>query len=57
MKNITYVTLGMHICFQRSICDAKIAYLDDIADLKILPYGLHFPEVMSFTKFIKYVDG
>ena len=24
------------------ICDAKIAYLDDIADLEILPYGLHF---------------
>ena len=27
----------------------KIAYLDDIANLEILPYGLHFSEVMSFT--------
>ena len=39
------------------ICDAKRAYLDDIANLEILPYGLHFSEVMSFTKNIKDVDG
>ena len=39
------------------ICDSKIAYLDDIANLEILPYGLHFSEVMSFTKIIKDVDG
>ena len=25
--------------------------------LEILPYGLHFSEVMSFTKIIKDVDG
>ena len=35
----------------------KIAYLDDIAYLEILPYGLHFSEAMSFTKTIKDVDG
>ena len=35
----------------------KIAYLDDIANLEILPYGLHFSEVMSFTKIIKDFDG
>ena len=35
----------------------KIAFLDDIANLEILPYGLHFSEVMSFTKIIKDVDG
>ena len=39
------------------ICEAKIAYLDDIANLEILPYGLHFSEVMSFTKILKDVDG
>ena len=39
------------------ICDAKIAYLDDIANLEILPYGLHFSEVISFTKIIIYVIG
>ena len=39
------------------ICDAKIAYMDDIANLEILPYGLHFSEVMSFTKIIKDVVG
>ena len=36
----------------------KIAYLEDIANLEILPYGLHFlSEVMSFTKIIKDADG
>ena len=39
------------------MCDAKIAYLDDMSDLEFLPYGLHFSEVMSFTKTIKDVDG
>ena len=39
------------------ICDAKIAYLDELTNLEILPYGLHFSEVMSFTKIIKDVDG
>ena len=39
------------------ICNAKIAFLDDKANLEILPYGLHFSEVMSFTKIIKDVDG
>ena len=39
------------------ICEAKIAYLDDIANLEILPYGLHFSEVMPFTKILKDVDG
>ena len=48
----------VHICFQRSIyVMQKIAYLDDIANLEILPYGLHFSEVMSITKIIKVVDG
>ena len=31
------------------MCNAKIAYLDDIANLEILPYDLRFLEVMSFT--------
>ena len=35
----------------------KIAYLDDIANLEILPYGLHISEVMSFTKSIKDIDA
>ena len=34
-----------------------IAYLDEKANLEILPYSLHFSEVMSFTKIIKDVDG
>ena len=35
----------------------KIANLDDIANLEILPYGLHFSEIISFTKIIKDADG
>ena len=50
-------TLGAYLFLKVHICDAKIAYLDYIADLEILPYGLHFSEVMSFTKIIKDVDG
>ena len=50
-------TLGAHLFSKVHICEANIAYLDDIANLEILPYGLHFSEVMSFTKNIKDVDG
>ena len=58
MKKITYVTLwGADLFSKVHIRDAKIAYLDDIANFEILPYGLHFSEVMSFTKIIKDVDG
>ena len=58
MKKVTYVTLwGPYMFSKVHICEAKIAYLDDIANLEFLPYGLHFSEVMSFTKIIKAVDG
>ena len=58
MKKVTYVTLwGAYLFSKVHICDAKIAFLGDIANLEILPYGLHFSEVMSFTKITKYVDG
>ena len=49
--------VGAYLFSKVHICDAKIAYLDDMANLDILPYGLHFFEVMSFTKIIKDVDG
>ena len=53
MKKVTYVTLRVAYLFSNvHICDAKIAYLDDKANFEILPYGLHFSEVMSFTKII-----
>ena len=50
-------TLGSYLFSRVHICDVKIAYLGDIANLEIIPYGLHFSEVMSFTKIIKDVDG
>ena len=41
MKKVTYVTLwGAYLFSKVHICDAKIAYLE------ILPYGLHFSEVI-----------
>ena len=58
MKKVTYVTLwGAYLFSKVHICGAKLAYLDGIAYLEILPYGLHFSEVMSLTKIIKDVDG
>ena len=55
---MTYVTLWDEYLFSKvHICDAKIACLDNIANLEILPYGLHFSEVMSCSKTIKHVDG
>ena len=58
MKKVTYVTLlGAYLFSKAHNCDAKIAYLDDIANLEILPFGWLFSEVMSFTKIIKDVDG
>ena len=57
MKKVTYVTLwGAYLFSKVHICEAKIAYLDDKANLEILPYDLRFSEVMSFTKIIKDVD-
>ena len=49
--------MGAYLFSKVHICDAKIAYLDDIAIMEILPYGLHFSDVMSFTKIIKDVVG
>ena len=57
-KNVTYVTqLDVYLFSKVHTCDAKLAYLDDIANLEFFPCGLHFSEVMSFTKTIKDVDG
>ena len=50
-------TLDAYLFTKVLIYDAKIAYFDDIANLEIFPYGLHFSEVMSFTIIIKDVDG
>ena len=50
-------TLGCIFVFKGPYQRCKIAYLDDIASLDFSPYGLHFSEVMSFTKIITDVDG
>ena len=56
-KSSIHNFLGCIFVFKGPYLCCKIAYLDDIANLEILPYGLHFSEVTSFTKIIKYVDG
>ena len=58
--HILTISNGMNMslpspCF--SVLKIELFYFDDIANLEILPYGLHFSEVMSFTKIIKDVDG
>ena len=40
-------TWGAYFFSKVHIRDSKIAYLDDLADLVILPYGLHFSEDMT----------
>ena len=50
-------TLDAYLFSKVHICDAKIAYLDVIANLEILPNGSHFSEVMSITEVIKDVNG
>ena len=50
-------TLGSYLFSRVHICNAKIAYFDVIANLEIIPYGLHFAEVMSLIKIINDVDG
>ena len=39
------------------ICGPVIAYLENITNLKILPYLLHFSEVLKRILIIKYFVG
>ena len=58
MKNYNiHNTFGAYMFSKVHICDAKIAFLDDIANLEILPFGKNLSEVMSFTVIIKDFDG
>ena len=50
-------TWGAYLFSKVHICDAKIAYLDDIANLEILSYGLHFSEVCHLLKLSKMLMG
>ena len=53
-KNVTYVTLwGAYLFSKVHFCNAKVAYLDDIANLEILPYGLHFSELQKSCHLLK----
>ena len=52
--NIHYIG-GDYICFQNvMICGSVIAYLENITNVEILPYLLHFSEVLKRILIIKY---
>ena len=58
MKKVTYVTLwGAYLFSKVHICDAKIAYLDDIANLEILLYGCTFQKSCHLLKLSKMLMG
>ena len=58
MKKVTNVTLlGAYLFSKVHICDAKIAYLDDIANLEILPYVLHFQKSCHLLKLSEMLMG
>ena len=50
-------TLGAYLFSKVNICVAKIADLDDIANLDILPYGLHFSGSCHLLKLSKMLMG
>ena len=57
-KNVTYTTSGVTILFSNVIiCGPVIAYLENITNLEILPYLLHFSEVLKRILIIKYFVG
>ena len=58
MKKVTYVTLwGAYLFSKIHICDAKIAYLDDIANLKILFMVCTFQKSCHLLKLSKMLLG
>ena len=52
-KSNIHNTLGAYLFSKVHICDAKIAYLDDIANLEILPYGCSFQNACHLLKLSK----
>ena len=56
--NIHYIG-GDYICFQMSlyVVQSSIAYLENITNLEILPYLLHFSEDLKRILIIKYFVG
>ena len=49
--------LFQHMFLKISVCSLVIAYLDYITNLEILPYLLHFSEVLNTILIIKYFVG
>ena len=58
MKNVTYTTWGVTIFISTvCICGPVIAFLEYITNFEIVPYLLHFSEVLKRILIIKYFVG
>ena len=55
--NIHYIRGGLYLFSNVNICDPVIDYLENITNLEILPYLLHFFEVLKRILIIKYFVG
>ena len=54
--NIHYI-VGLYLFSNVNVCGPVIAYLENITNLEILPYLLHFSEVLKRILLIKYFVG
>ena len=58
IKIVTFTTSGVTIFVSKVyICGPVIAYLEDITNLEILPYLLHYSEVLKRMLIIKCFVG
>ena len=55
--NIHYIGGWLYLFLNVNTCGPVIAYLENIANLEILLYLLHFSEVLNRILFIKYFVG
>ena len=55
--NIHYIGGRLYWFLNVIICGPVIAYLENITNLEILPYLLHFSEVLKRILIIKYFVG
>ena len=57
MKKCSIHNIRVDYISNVNICGPVIAYLENITNLEILPYLLHFSEVLKRKLFIKYFEG
>ena len=55
--NIHYIGGGLYLFSNVIICGPVIAHLENITNLEILPYLLHFSDVLKRILIFKYFVG